>query len=116
MLCNSDKGRPPGDSEVSFPEIAVGIISWKRTSGPRRHAVVSTPTRDLNRTGRSSRMITCDMAISQHLSVPTADRNIEWNAPPQSGRRFRAIAAHHDLASCAVDCSLVMVHYPVSLP
>ena len=47
--------------------------------------------------------ITYQLGISQHLSVPTADRNIEWNAPPQSGRRFRAIAAHHDLASCAVD-------------
>ena len=42
-------------------------IPFYRTSGPRRHAVVSTPTRDLNRTGRSSRMITCDMAILRQL-------------------------------------------------
>src|ERR1035438_7508806 len=44
----------------------VQVTSPKRTSGPRRYAVVSTPTCDLNRTGCSSG-ITCEMAILQQL-------------------------------------------------
>jgi hypothetical protein len=45
----------------------VQVTSPKRTSGPRRYAVVSTPTCDLNRTGCSSG-ITCEMAISRQVS------------------------------------------------
>ena len=38
------------------------VTSPNKTLGPRRYAVVSTPTRDLNRTDRSS-AIMCEMAI-----------------------------------------------------
>src|SRR5208283_292763 len=49
----------------------VQVTSPKETSGPRRYAVVSTPTCDLNRTGRSSG-ITCEMAILREVGVAGA--------------------------------------------
>jgi hypothetical protein len=52
----------------------VQVTSPNRTSGPRRYAVVSTPIRDPNRTGRSSG-ITCEMAISQHQPAPRPFHN-----------------------------------------
>src|ERR1035438_9816972 len=55
---------PAGTSAHS--RLYVQVTSPKRTSGPRRYAVVSTPTCDLNRTGCSSG-ITCEMAISRQL-------------------------------------------------
>src|ERR1019366_2142798 len=45
----------------------VQVTSPKQTSGSRRYAVVSTPTCDLNRTGRSSG-ITREMAILRQQS------------------------------------------------
>src|ERR1035438_8371458 len=57
---------PAGTSAHS--RLYVQVTSPKRTSGPRRYAVVSTPTCDLNRTGCSSG-ITCEMAILRQLAT-----------------------------------------------
>src|ERR1039458_10713986 len=57
---------PAGTSAHS--RLFVQVTSPKRASGPRRYAVVSTPTCDLNRTGCSSG-ITCEMVIYRQLTV-----------------------------------------------
>src|ERR1019366_8719981 len=71
----------------------VQVTSPKRTSGPRRYAVVSTPTCDLNRTGCSSG-ITCETAIFPQPCASSNAHDISSLAREEMSRGYTKSPCH----------------------